>query len=506
MGGFSLIDSRTGDPKIRRLAVEGNKAAERGADLIRKLLAFAKQQQVATQRVDLEPLLKELQPQLRHLLGSSIELVIGDASDMPAVEIDPTQLQAALTNLVVNARDAMRDGGRIAIELESIPPDHVDRPKELADTAAVAIRVRDDGVGMRPQTLQRVLEPFYTTKSPGKGTGLGLAMVHGLMLQCNGALRIESVLGSGTTVSLFLPVCLAPTAPTAAEIEAELRAHAGGRVLLVEDDELVRNVVTGQLSDWGYSVVQASSAAEAMATITDGDPLAFVITDHALAGSNGVKLVAEVRGIRPNLPILFITGQADPQGLERESVLSKPFSAPSLSAKILGLIEEARRRDERDASLDRLAARFKSPVLNRMLTNWRVAQSGEELPFLRRVTMTRNEMDYVATVAVDQTRVPMTFELQLVGARLSQRAEFNLAGSKVDVIGTAQEISQEGAYRRCVLSRRPTYERARYSLGDGTTDFFERLLLPCSYDGANVTTLIVVVNFDDASHSAEDEQ
>ena len=496
IGGFALIEKRTDDPQLLKLAKEGTTAAGRGADLIRKLLAFARQQNIVSQRVDLQPLFDELAPQLRHIAGSDVEVVIADARRLPAVEIDPSQLQAAITNLVVNARDAMRDGGRVRIHFQDVPADHPDKPPELGDAAAVAIHVVDNGAGMRAPVLQRVLEPFFTTKAPGRGTGLGLAMVHGLMMQSGGALRLESVVGSGTTVSLYIPVSLATAARATEATDADFRVHPGGRVLLVEDDDLVRDVVAGQLADMGYQVVQSDSAAAAMETVADGEALAFVVTDHTLAGSNGVKLVAEVRGIRPNLPILFITGQADPEGMDNETVLLKPFSPGALSKSVLDMMEGAKRLGEHDAALDRLAARFRSTALHRMLANWRSARRGDALPAVKSVAVTRDEMDFVAHVGVDQTHVPMAFELTSVGAELARRAETDFAWWRVDVTGENAETSQEGAYRRCVRSKRPTYDFARFDFGQEGGASFERLLLPCSEDGAGVTSLIAVVGFD----------
>lgn len=503
VGGFALIDRRTDDPRLQKLAAEGTKAAERGADLIRKLLAFARQQTIVARRVELEVLFDELEPQLRHVAGSKVEVSIAEARGLPAVEIDPSQLQAAITNLVANARDAMRDGGKVRIRFEALAAQHPAKPSELGDAAAVAIHVTDTGAGMRGPVLQRVLEPFFTTKAPGKGTGLGLAMVHGLMMQSGGALRIESVVGTGTTVSLYIPVSLAPPAARTEVMEGELRAHIGGRVLLVEDDDLVRDVVTGQLNDLGYSVVLSHSAADALAVVKDGKPLAFVVTDHFLAGTDGVQLVAAVRGVRPNLPILFITGRADPQDLEHEFLLLKPFSPEALSRTVLDMLDAARVRGEQDAALDRMAARFRSPVLNRMLRHWRTARQGDGPPALKRVTVTQTERDHVAQVAVDQTRVPMTFDLVTVGAELGRRAETDFAWWRVEVTGTESEDSQEGAYRRCVRSRKPTYDFAQFDFGEEGGTFFERLLLPCSDDGINVTGLLAVVSFDETGPANE---
>ena len=497
-GGFALIHKRAQDPQILKLAGDGAVAAERGAHLMRKLMSFARLQNAVARTIDLAPVFVELTPELRRIAGPKITVVIGDAGRMPAVRIDPGQLETAITNLLVNARDAMRDGGQLRIDFEDIAARDPRKPRELGDIASVAIHVVDAGPGMRAPVLQRALEPFFTTKAPDEGAGLGLPMVHGLMMQSGGALRLESVVGRGTTVSLYLPVAASVVVETDDAGAVDFRSHGGGRVLLVEGDDLVRSVIADQLADLGYRVVPAVSAGDAMAMVNDGEPLAFIVIDYSLAGSEAGNFVAGVRGVRRNLPILFITGQCNLDGVEQDAVLLKPFPPEQLSKAVLDMVERSQRLDARDASLDSMAARFKSGVLNRVLTQWRGERLGEALPPLNRVPITRDEVDFVAEVAVDQTYVPMTFELVQVGAELSRRAETDFTWWRLDVTGDNTETSQEGAYRRCVRSRKPTYDFARFEFGSGDTSFFERLLLPCSEDGSEVTSLIAVVNFDES--------
>ncbi|KQN31976.1 hypothetical protein ASF00_04250 [Sphingomonas sp. Leaf34] len=496
-GGFALIQKRAEDPQILKLAGDGAVAAERGAHLMQKLMSFARLQNVVARTIDLAPVFVDLAPELRRLAGPQIAIVIGDAHRMPAVRIDPGQLETALANLLVNARDAMREGGPLRIDFEEIGGRDPRKPRELGEMACVAIHVVDAGSGMPAPVLQRALEPFFTTKAPDKGAGLGLAMVHGLMMQSGGALRLASVVGRGTTVSLYLPVAASAVTQEPDAAAVELRSHGGGRVLLVEDDDLVRSIVADQLVDLGYSVVPAVSATDAMAKVHDGEPLAFIVIDYCVAGSGAVKFIASARGVRPNLPILFISGQFNLTGVAHEAVLLKPFLPEQLSKAVLDMVERSQRLDARDASLDSMAARFKSAVLNRVLTQWRGERSGETLPALNRVPITRDERDFVAEVVVDQTYVPMTFELVQVGAELSRRAETDFTWWRIDGTGDDSEMTQEGAYRRCVRSRKPTYDFARFDFGSDDTSFFERLLLPCSEDGAEVTSLIAVVNFDE---------
>ncbi len=498
IGGFGLIAKRATDERQVRVATEGTKAAERGAALIRQLLAFARQQTVVAGRVDLHRLFEELAPHLRHVTGDTVRLVLDLEHGLPPVQIDPSQLHAALTNLAVNARDAMASGGTLTMHVQSVPLDAEQRPAELAGGAAVAIRVVDTGAGMDPLVLQRVLEPFFTTKPPGKGTGLGLAMVQGLMLQSGGALRITSRIGQGTEIVLYIPTASATDSQSdgdEAEARADERIHRGGRVLLVEDDELVRAVVAEQLSELGYVVAEVREARSALAVLEDGQRLDFVITDYLLSGNDGVKLVAEIRRTRASLPVLFITGQGHPEGLEGERVLNKPFIGEDLSEALLDMTEQAEVLAEADAALDRLQARIEGLHLKSCLQAWRRARRNGLLPTRNDFKIEPADRDWVVEIKVDQTRVPMTFWLGELGAALHHRVPGQPWHSALDVVGNESEDTLEGAYRRCVRSGKPTYEFARHGFGDRHHRVFERLLLPCRSGGNTIDILVAVVRF-----------
>ena len=334
-GGFSVIERRTQDPRLIEVARHGAKAAERGGLLVKQLLAFARQQVLAPQACDLPSLLREAEPLIARSLGPGIELAIACPEDLGEVRIDPVQLEAALINLAVNAHDAMEGGGRLSIEARPSGAGEPGRPLELGAEAAVAISISDTGSGIHPDLLPRVVEPFFTTKAPGRGTGLGLAMVHGFVHQSGGALRIQSREGEGTVVTLYLPRAgeRLPEAPPVA-LPDVLPLVAGARVLLVDDDSAVRGVTAAQLSDLGFAVVEAGSAEEALIQLEAHPDLDAVLSDVVMPGPDGVALAAAIRERRPDLPILLMTGHADRARLAGEVVLDKPFTPQALVAAL----------------------------------------------------------------------------------------------------------------------------------------------------------------------------
>jgi PAS domain S-box-containing protein len=340
-GGFSVIERRTSDPRLLEVARHGAKAAERGGALVKQLLAFARQQVLTPRPCDLAALLTEAEPLIARSLGPRIELRIDCPAELRLVRVDPVQLEAALINLAVNARDAMEEGGRVLIEARSCQVGDPGHPEYLQHPAVV-LRMSDTGAGMTPEVLARALDPFFTTKEPGRGTGLGLAMVHGFVHQSGGALRIDSQEGQGTTVTLWLPEALETeeSLPIPAEIPARDVAE-GTTVLLVDDDAAVRGVTAAQLQDAGYEVLEAGCAEEALALLEARDGIAIVLSDVAMPGTDGVELAAQIRLRQPGLPILFMTGHADRARLLGEAVIDKPFT---LGVLLAALAERLSRR------------------------------------------------------------------------------------------------------------------------------------------------------------------
>ena len=342
--GYSVIARRTSDPKVIEIAEHGVKAAERGAAIIRQLLAFARQEVLEPRVVSLKDVLTEAEPLIRHSLIPGVSLRIECPETLPPVRVDPSQLETALINLAVNARDAMPDGGVLGFDVAMSLPDAPDRPHELAGVEAVALAVSDTGCGIAPEVLQRVIEPFFTTKGPGKGTGLGLAMVHGFAHQSGGALRIESREGAGTTVTIYLPLVqdAAPKDLKPAPREGLDAAPRGSASLLVVDDDAgVRAVTTALLRDCGYAVREADGAAAALKIVRSTGTLQAVVSDVVMPDVDGPTMMAELRRVRPGLPVLFMTGHADRDRLGGEAVIAKPFTPDSLARAIAHVLMTA---------------------------------------------------------------------------------------------------------------------------------------------------------------------
>jgi len=349
IGSLDLLQRRgSGDAREHKLIAGALQAAERAKTLVQRLLAFARRQPLQTTAVDVGRLVENMAELISGATGPQIEVVVEMAPDLPPASADPNQIEMALLNLAVNARDAMPDGGelRIAATAEAVTAQH----PALSPGRYVRLCVSDTGVGMDEVTLERAVEPFFSTKGVGKGTGLGLSMVHGLASQLGGALLIESRPGVGTDIALWLPV--SQTGIDADRPPAEIRPAAGaagvGMVLLVDDEVAVRTATAGMLDDLGYEVVEAGSADEALALIHEGLNPAMIVTDHLMPGMTGSELARVVRVERPDVPILIISGYASDEGAAREfPSLAKPFRCDDL-AGVLAALQPARASTPRE--------------------------------------------------------------------------------------------------------------------------------------------------------------
>jgi signal transduction histidine kinase len=341
LGNLDVLSRRpTDDPEVRRFIDGAIKAAERGAALTKRMLAFARRQELKPEAVDVAALFHGMTEMLRRSLGPSIQIITEFQPGLASTRVDPNQLELALLNLSLNARDAMLLGGRLMIgaRAETVAPGNA---LGLAPGAYVCVAVADTGAGMDEVTLKRATEPFFTTKGLGKGTGLGLSMVHGFAAQSGGATRIASRVGSGTTVELFLPVADRPAEAAPASVAPAPAASARrGRVLLVDDDPLVMSSTSAMLEDLGHSVVQATSAIVALTTLRAGTTVDLVVTDHAMPGLSGTELARMVRQSWPSLPILLVTGYPElPRGEDQGLPwLTKPFQRDALATRIDALL------------------------------------------------------------------------------------------------------------------------------------------------------------------------
>jgi CheY-like chemotaxis protein len=275
-------------------------------------------------------------------LGPSCQLMTDLPGDLPFIHTDPNQLELALLNLALNARDAMPTGGwlSIAVRREAVPDPAF---SDATPKAYVCVSVADIGLGMDEATLNRATEPFFTTKGVGKGTGLGLSMVDGLTAQSGGFMKITSRVGKGTIVELFFPEQerLDAKAPVEASAPASAKKHAY-RILLVDDDDLVSDGVTGMLENLGHTVMGATSAEMALDVLASGVVVDCVITDYAMPGTTGLELANQLRRTRPDLPIILMTGYADAidQGTIKIPLLAKPYRLETLSSLLDEVVGE----------------------------------------------------------------------------------------------------------------------------------------------------------------------
>jgi signal transduction histidine kinase/ActR/RegA family two-component response regulator len=346
-----VADRLSRDDTLRPLIRAATAAAERGADLTQQLLAFARRQPLRPQPIDCNQTIEGMIDLLRRTLGERIDIHVELMADLPAAVADAAQVQNALLNLTINARDAMPGGGKLVIEtsVAHLDDDYRTTNADVMPGAYVMIAVTDTGIGMTPGVLARAFEPFFTTKGIGKGSGLGLSMVYGFAKQSGGHAKIYSEPGQGTTVKLYLPV--APGAAVAVASArgpvATERAKRDEVVLVVEDDVLVRDTVTRILRGLGYRVLELASADAALAVLRTDQAVHLLFTDVVLPGRiGGRELAAEGKKIRPGLKVLFTSGYTQNSIVhhgrldEGVSLLSKPYKKDALARSIRELLDQ----------------------------------------------------------------------------------------------------------------------------------------------------------------------
>jgi len=337
MGNLELLRKRVpDDPRLYRLIDGALQGAERGASLTQRLLAFARQQDLNPAPVDLGNLVRGMSELLERSLGSRVVLRLAIADDLPPAAIDANQLELAILNLAINARDAMADGGTIEIK---VGKSRVTGDPALRSGNYLKVSVRDTGSGMSPEVLAKAIDPFFSTKPLGKGTGLGLSMVHGLAVQLGGALQLTSVVGKGTTAVLILPIA---TSPAAAESPAfaSPKTPRSAVILFVDDDPLIAMSTIEMLEDLGHRVIGASSGSHALDILRSDQPIDLMMTDHLMPGMTGIELAAASREVRPQLPVLLATGYADlPEGASTDVPrLAKPYHQDQLRDRLEQLL------------------------------------------------------------------------------------------------------------------------------------------------------------------------
>jgi signal transduction histidine kinase/ActR/RegA family two-component response regulator len=339
IGNLDLMRRRLpADDRSHRLIDAALQAASRASTLVQRLLAFARRQDLRPRPVNIGALLDGMTDLVRRSLDPSIGVEISHSEGLPAAKVDPNQLELAILNLAINARDAMPRGGTLRIDARPCTTTGLGR---IEPGDYVCISVQDSGMGMDRQTLERAIEPFFSTKGIGKGTGLGLSMVHGLAAQLGGMLDLKSSPGAGTTAEIWLPVATEPVATDDAEPPALIVATRHAAILLVDDEELVRIGTGEMLSDLGYEVMEATSGAEALRILRAGEPPDLLITDYLMPGMNGVELIEQAKRLVPALKVLLITGYstiAEGPGAALPR-LAKPFRQADLAERVAQLLD-----------------------------------------------------------------------------------------------------------------------------------------------------------------------
>jgi signal transduction histidine kinase/DNA-binding response OmpR family regulator len=331
VGNLDLIRRRSVEQNIRKWAENAFKAAERGSKLTSQLLAFSRTQKLDTTAIDLNGLISGMKEMLNQSLGASVTVELELAPGLPPAIADTNQLELAILNLSLNARDAMPDGGKLTIATAS-----------AKDAKLVTVSVSDTGTGMPPDVVSRAFDPFFTTKPTGKGTGLGLSQVYGIVRASGGEVTIDSKVGRGTTITLRLPVASQSITAETHDDTAAARAKKNEKLLLVDDDADVRDIVSHVLTELGYNVREAESGQEAIAALAEFDPDLLVV-DFAMPNMNGAEVVTAARSRNANLKILFLSGYADTAVLEsavgHAPLLHKPFRPAELAASVRAALD-----------------------------------------------------------------------------------------------------------------------------------------------------------------------
>jgi PAS domain S-box-containing protein len=341
VGGLDIIAKRAEQEKLKRYAENALGAAERGARLTAQLLAFSRVQRLEVRPTYVAPLIQNMRPLLRNVLGPGISKEFDLDEAMMPVMADPTQLEVAILNLAINARDAMPDGGMLRFSSRKI---EVHGDPELEDGDYIELTISDTGSGMPPEVTERAFEPFFTTKEVGKGTGLGLSMVYGMARQSGGAARIESRLGEGTSVKLLFRKAEGDAASEVARAADKTPAEMKGQsasILVIDDDPDVRGFIAAALEEQGYRVREASDGREGLAAV-ERERADLVIVDFIMPGLSGAEVARKIRAKRPEQAILFVSGYSETDAVKRTApdapLLAKPFRADALGKAVRGAL------------------------------------------------------------------------------------------------------------------------------------------------------------------------
>jgi PAS domain S-box-containing protein len=352
VGGYAdllLKDLAADDPRLRRLELI-RKTVESGASLTRQLLAFSRRQPVELKAVDVAGVVRAIEPMVSRLIGEQHELIVRTEPSSPMVKADGGQMEQVVMNLAINARDAMPSGGKLLIETKSVVLDESFARTHLSAAAGpyVILSVSDTGMGMDAETRSRIFEPFFTTKAEGKGTGLGLATVYGIVKQSGGYIGVYSEVGQGSTFNIYFPCAEPAEASAAVDVQPDSVPIVGsGTVLLVEDGDSLREMMREMLEASGYSVLEANNPNTALSLLENarGERIDLLLTDVVMPGMRGPELAERLRVLSPGLKVLFMSGYTDEtvsvQGLVHKDAqfIQKPFTQAALLTKVLRVLD-----------------------------------------------------------------------------------------------------------------------------------------------------------------------
>jgi PAS domain S-box-containing protein len=344
VGNLELIGlSLSANAPATRHIEAAQRAAANGAKLTEQLLAFSRRQHLAPRSVDLNAVIAGMRELLTRTLGAMVRVRTVLAPELWPAMVDPTQIEVAILNLAINARDAMPAGGTLIIETSNLPYADGAASPELAAQDCIRVSVRDTGIGMSEEVVRSAIEPFFTTKQPGKGSGLGLSQVYGMARQSNGALEIDSRPGGGTAVHIYLPRAVADAADAAALTSRAGRPATSGRILVVDDDPAVREVTSSMLRQSGYGVTEVESGEAALAALARGEPYDLLVVDMVMPGLAGTEMVRRARGRWPGLRVLFVTGytqvEASNPTIADDPLIKKPFRLGDLCAAVAAAMQ-----------------------------------------------------------------------------------------------------------------------------------------------------------------------
>ncbi|MCX7513271.1 hybrid sensor histidine kinase/response regulator [Frateuria hangzhouensis] len=349
IGSLEVVEMRlaAGRQDVDRFLGNALESAKRAATLTHRLLAFARRQPLAPRSVNLNDLVAQIAELLPATLGERVELKLDLAPSLLPVMCDPNLLESAILNLSINARDAMPEGGRLTIRTASVPPGEgpLHRPHSLRDAPTLLLQVSDTGVGMSADVRARAFDPFFTTKPKGRGTGLGLSMIHGFVSQSRGAIELDSEPGRGTTVSVYLPSGERRSMRALDDRNPgrDWEPAAGETILLVEDEDVVRDLIAGKLRELGYRVMEARDGHAGLSRIESAEHIDMVVSDIGLPGLTGLQMIEIGRHHRPDLKVLFVTGYAEtmPEDWTLDAntdLLTKPFEFDTLVQRMRTLL------------------------------------------------------------------------------------------------------------------------------------------------------------------------